>query len=51
MVEPGEFKVMIGSSYEDIRLSGSFYYRADASGGKEGTQKKEKIMNDEEFKQ
>ena len=27
VVEPGEFKVMVGSSYDDIRLSASFYYR------------------------
>jgi beta-glucosidase len=25
VVEPGEFRVMIGSSYEDIRLTGSFF--------------------------
>lgn len=28
VVEPGEFKVMIGASYEDIRLTESFYVRS-----------------------
>lgn len=31
VVEPGEFKVMIGSSYEDIRLQKSFYVKSDKS--------------------
>lgn len=26
VIEPGEFKIMLGSSSEDIRLSGSFFY-------------------------
>ena len=29
VVEPGEFKVMIGASYEDIRLTGSFFVRSE----------------------
>ena len=46
VVEAGEFRVMVGASYEDIRLNGSFYVRADAI--LEGTQpqKTEKIMHD-----
>ncbi len=46
VVEAGEFRVMVGASYEDIRLNGSFYVRADAI--PEGTQpqKTEKIMHD-----
>lgn len=28
VVEPGEFRVMIGTSYEDIRLTDSFYVRS-----------------------
>ena len=38
VVEPGEFKVMVGSSYDDIRLTGKFYVKGrdaatDAAGG------------------
>lgn len=46
VVEAGEFRVMVGASYEDVRLNGSFYVRADAI--PEGTQpqKTEKIMHD-----
>lgn len=51
VVEPGEFKVMIGSSYEDIRLTGSFYYRSTQTNPTHRTNKKEKIMNDTEFVQ
>lgn len=32
VVEPGEFKVMIGASYEDIRLTDSFYVRSAPKG-------------------
>lgn len=50
VVEPGEFKVMVGSSYEDIRLSGSFYYQTrTAESQRIIPHKKEKIMNDVEF--
>lgn len=42
VVEPGEFKVMIGSSYEDIRLTGSFYYRSTQTNPTHRTNKKEK---------
>lgn len=51
VVEPGEFKVMIGSSYEDIRLTGSFYYRSTQMNPTHRTNKKEKIMNDTEYGQ
>lgn len=51
VVEPGEFKVMIGSSYEDIRLTGSFYYRTIQTNPTHRTNKKEKIMNDTEYGQ
>ena len=52
VVEPGEFKVMIGSSYNDIRLNGSFFVKTDGtenspSGNPQHTD--EKIMNDTEF--
>ena len=51
VVEPGEIMVMIGSSYEDIRLTGSFYYRSTQTNPTHRTNKKEKIMNDTEFVQ
>lgn len=51
VVEPGEFKVMVGSSYEDIRLAGSFYYRTTQANQGNTTHKKEKIMNDADFAQ
>lgn len=51
VVEPGEFKVMVGSSYEDIRLSGSFYYRTHVAETRQVPHKKEKIMNDAEYVQ
>lgn len=51
VVEPGEFKVMVGSSYSDIRLSDSFYYRASQSDVSKIVNKKEKIMNDIEYAQ
>lgn len=51
VVEPGEFKVMIGSSYEDIRLTESFYYRTTETNPTHRTNKKEKIMNDTEYGQ
>lgn len=48
VVEPGEFKVMVGSSYEDIRLSDSFYFRAKAGsqGGNLESNGEVKIMHD-----
>ena len=49
-VEPGEFKIMIGSSYEDIRLTGSFFYRASQTSPAYKI-KEEKIMNDTEYAQ
>lgn len=48
VVEPGEFKVMIGSSYEDIRLSDSFFYRAEEEAKARGQRPagEVKIMHD-----
>ena len=51
VVEPGEFRVMLGSSYEDIRLSDSFYYKVDASEIKlNGNNVKGKMVNDSDLK-
>lgn len=49
VLEPGEFKVMIGSSYDDIRLSDSFYVRSSSNIHKQKEQKEEKVkmMNDD----
>lgn len=50
VIEPGEFKVMLGSSYDDIRLSDSFFV-----GGKKPMplqtipEKPVKIMNDMDY--
>lgn len=51
VVEPGEFKVMVGASYDDIRLSGSFFYRCSVEEARNGgaAGKRQKMMNDESF--
>lgn len=51
VVEPGEFKVMIGSSYEDIRLNDSFYYRCTKEEARSGIMptERQKMMNDDSF--
>lgn len=51
VVEPGEFKVMLGSSYEDIRLHGSFYYKTHGVASGKKTGKREKIMSDMDYAQ
>ncbi len=45
VVEPGEFKVMIGASSEDIRLSDSFYVVGDAGTIDKG-RTKERVVSD-----
>lgn len=43
--------MMLGSSYEDIRLSDSFYYKVDASEIKlNGNNVKGKMVNDSDLK-
>lgn len=53
VVEPGEFQVMVGSSYEDIRLSDSFFYRCTVEEARNGVapEKRHKMMNDDSFKE
>ena len=52
VVEPGEFKVMVGSSYEDIRLADSFYYRSDiATDGDLQPIEKGKMIDESNFKE
>ncbi len=48
VVEPGEFKIMIGASYEDIRLSQSFYLKNNGKTSIQKQTKKDdaKMMND-----
>lgn len=50
VVEPGEFKVMIGASYEDIRLTGSFFYRSSSLSESKETVRG-KMINDSNFKE
>lgn len=50
VVEPGEFKVMIGSSYEDIRLSSSFYYKSEFLDDDMNIKTKGKMVNDSDLK-
>ncbi len=52
VVEPGEFKVMIGSSYDDIRLTGSFYYRTDIPSGipQNDSPRQGKMIDESNFK-
>ena len=50
VVEPGEFRVMVGSSYEDIRLQDSFFYRSsDHKSIQRNAAGKDKIMHDLDF--
>lgn len=51
VVEPGEFKVMVGSTYEDIRLNGSFFV-GNSAGSKQPaqSQQREKMMHDTDIK-
>lgn len=53
VVEPGEFKVMVGSSYEDIRLSGSFFYKCTVEEARNGVGEVErgKMINEADFKE
>ncbi|MDE6587965.1 MAG: glycoside hydrolase family 3 C-terminal domain-containing protein [Paramuribaculum sp.] len=46
VVEPGEFKVMIGSSYDDIRLSDSFWVGSEGARLSTAEGVKAKMMND-----
>lgn len=52
VVEPGEFKVMIGSSYDDIRLNDSFFYKSTVEQARNGykEEKNVKMMNDDNYK-
>jgi beta-glucosidase len=54
VVEPGEFRVMIGSSYDDIRLQDSFYVFVSNQNNKQNEVQKpihdQKIMNDTDSK-
>ena len=52
VVEPGEFKVMIGASYEDIRLTDSFYVRSTPKGIDpiEKGRRRAKMINDADNK-
>ena len=53
VVEPGEFKVMVGSSYEDIRLTDSFFYKSTIEDARNGSGKIErgKMINEADFKE
>ena len=48
VVEPGEFKVMVGASYENIKLKGSFFVNEDSQIDYSSNAHKEegKMMND-----
>lgn len=52
VVEPGEFKVMIGSSYEDIRLKDSFFVASQPTSlvQEEKVKGEVKMMNDPDAK-
>ena len=53
VIEPGEFKVMIGASYEDIRLTDSFYFRSMPKGIEsiEKEKNRAKMINDADNKE
>lgn len=52
VVEPGEFRVMVGSSYEDIRLNDSFFYRSESeTGSKTQPGERGKMINESNFKE
>ena len=51
VVEPGEFRVMVGSSYDDIRLKDSFFYRSDTTDGNVQSANKGKMIDESNFKE
>ena len=51
VVEPGEFKVMVGSSYEDIRLTDSFFYQSDVTDVNVQSAGKGKMIDESNFKE
>ena len=50
-IEPGEFKVMVGSSYEDIRLTDSFFYQSDVTDVNVQSTGKGKMIDESNFKE